>query len=155
MLEPFPDETNLQATWEQLGVGAPTIVACAMLCSKAMHDVPNADAPLSPEAETLLFAARERGMLELKGIYTAYSGPARLLAVGVEQQDESVIEFRSIEDVEVTVRYIEGFRQLCQSGLVLHHLFRDFSLSQYGFQRAATVDAERSQAMLKRLITSA
>lgn len=151
MLEPFPNETTLQAAWEQLGVGAPTIIACAMLCSKAMVDGPQSDAPLSSEAETILWATKDRGVLELKGTYTAYSGASRLLAVSIERPDETTLEFRSEKNVELTVAYLEGFRQLCQHGLILHHLFRDFSLSQAGFARAKTTDATLAQQLLQQL----
>ncbi|HIF31450.1 MAG: hypothetical protein ABGX07_16240 [Pirellulaceae bacterium] len=151
MLEPFPNETTLHAAWEQLGVGAPTIVACALLCAKALHDGPQIDAELSQEAETLLWAARQRGMIEIKGVYTAFTGPARLLAVYVEQPDDTSLEFRCKDDVEFTVRCLEGFRQLCQHGFIWHHLFRDFSLSQFGFERAQNVDAEQAQKLIQRL----
>jgi len=123
-----------------------------MLCSKAMLEGPRPAAALSKEAEAILWSAQQRGVLELKGGYTAYSGAARLLAVCIEQQDESTLEFRSTTNVEITTRYIEGFRQLCQHGLILHHLFRDFSLSQYGFERAKTVDPAAAKRMLDRLI---
>jgi hypothetical protein len=151
MLEPFPNETTLQAAWEQLGVGAPTIIACAMLCSKAMVAGPPSDAPISSEAETILWAAKDRGVLELKGTYTAYSGAARLLAVCIERPDETSLDFRSEKNVELTTAYLEGFRQLCQHGHILHHLFRDFSLSQAGFARAKTIDAAQAQQMLQQL----
>jgi hypothetical protein len=151
MLEPFPNETTLQAAWEQLGVGAPTIVACALLCAKALHDGPQVDGELSPEAETLLWAARQRGMFEIRGVYTAFTGPARLLAVCVEQTDDTSIDFRCKHDVEITVRCLEGFRQLCSQGLIWHHLFRDFSLSQFGFERARNANAELAQKLINRL----
>lgn len=151
MLEPYPNETTLQAAWEQLGVGAPTIIACALLCSKAMHDGPLSDAPLSPEAEAILWKAKDGGVLEIKGTYTAYSGAARLLAVCIEQPDETLFEFRSLRDVEWTVRFLDGFRELCQHGFVLHHLFRDFSLSSSGFARARRVDPARATDLLQQL----
>ena len=44
--------------------------------------------------------------------------------------------FRDPSDPKITVQFLEGFRQLCVWGLVIHHLHRDFSLSTRGFALA-------------------
>ena len=71
----------------------------------------------------------ERGILEVKGCNTAYESPSRLLTVFVELEDESQIRFRDPRDAQQNVRFLEGFRQLCANGLVMHHLYHEFSLT--------------------------
>ena len=56
--------------------------------------------------------------------------------------DEERHCFRQTGDVRGNIRYLEGFRQLCAAGLVLHHLNHEFSLTDAGFEVAAHVDAE-------------
>ena len=64
----------------------------------------------------------------------AFSAPARFLAVRVELDEEQWLVFRSREDPAVTIRFLDGFRELCAAGLVMHHLYRDFSLTRAGFE---------------------
>jgi hypothetical protein len=71
-----------------------------------------------------------------------------LLAVYVELTDTQTIAFRDPGNPEVTVAFLEGFRQLCRKGLVMHHIHRDFSLSLLGFQVARTIDREEVQPWL-------
>lgn len=102
----------------------------------------------SGEALAILFAARDRGIIELKAVNTAFDAAARLLAVYVEETDERTIAFRDSHKPEITVRFLDGFRELCERGLVIHHIYRDFSLSPRGFQLAREVPRERVQRWL-------
>lgn len=140
----------LQGGWEALGEGAPTLVALAQLCAQAIIEGPRPvdQLELSAEARAILFAARERGVIEIRGVHTAFEAPARHLAVYVEEDAERTIAFRSPERPEVTVRFFEGFCQLCRQGLVMHHLFRDFSLSRAGFEAAGRIQREEVAEML-------
>jgi hypothetical protein len=70
------------------------------------------------------------------------------LAVYVEIDETQTITFRDHERPEVTVRFLEGFRQLCCHGLALHHIHRDFSLTARGFELARTIEQKDIQAWL-------
>ncbi|MCC6509661.1 MAG: hypothetical protein IT423_11170 [Pirellulaceae bacterium] len=103
---------------------------------------------LSGEAQAILLAARTRGIIELKAVNTAFDAAARLLAVYVEETDERTIAFRDARKPEVTVRFLDGFRELCQRGLIIHHIYRDFSLSPRGFELAKQVQRDKVQRWL-------
>ncbi|QDV66814.1 hypothetical protein Poly24_05020 [Rosistilla carotiformis] len=144
-----PDYLNsLQGGWEALGNGAPTLVALAQLCARALVEGSRDEEPLSVEAKAILFAARNRGVIEVRGVNTAFEATARLLAIYIEVDEHRTIAFRNREKPQVTVRFFDAFCQLCRSGLVLHHLYRDFSLTDRGFEVAAKiVEPEVAQAL--------
>ena len=141
-----PVDHYRHGSWEALGAGAPVLVALAQLCSQAMVDLPTANAHsaegLSPEAKAILVAARDRGVIEIKAVNTAFDPAARMLAVYVELSDTQTIAFRDPNDPEVTVSFLEGFRQLCRVGLVMHHIHRDFSLTHLGFSVARSIEKQ-------------
>lgn len=151
-----PIDNYLAGSWEALGNGAPVLVALAQMCSHtwtrdAMDQAAVKPATLdglSGEAKAILYAARTRGIIELKAVNTAFDAAARLLAVYVEETDERTVAFRDARRPEITVRFLDGFRQLCQRGLIIHHIFRDFSLSPRGFELAQTVQREDVQPWL-------
>ncbi len=147
-----PVDHYLHGSWEALGAGAPILVALAQLCSQAMVDLPAANAQtadgLAPEAKAILVAACHRGVIEIKAVNTAFDPAARLLAVYVELSDTQTIAFRDPSDPEVTVSFLEGFRQLCRAGLVMHHIHRDFSLTHLGFRVARCIDPQEVQPWL-------
>jgi hypothetical protein len=170
-----PVDNYLSGSWEALGNGAPVLVALAQICSQAwtrsadhgrpVHGRPDqgklsstaSTSPdvasgtiegLSGEALAILHAARDRGIIELKAVNTAFDAAARLLAVYVEESDERTIAFRDSHRPEITVRFLDGFRQLCERGFVIHHIFRDFSLSPIGFEAARGVTREQVQHWL-------
>ncbi|MCY3005402.1 MAG: hypothetical protein NTV29_05430 [Planctomycetota bacterium] len=147
-----PVDHYLSGSWEALGAGAPVLVALAQLCSQAMvvRKPPNTTSVegLLPEAKAILVAARQRGVIEVRGVNTAFDPAARLLAVYVELEEGQTIAFRDPQRPEVTVLFLEGFRQLCEFGLVMHHLHRDFSLTALGFEVARTISQEEVQSWL-------
>ena len=152
-----PIDNYLAGSWEALGNGAPVLVALAQLCSHTWtrENVGRCQAStadswngLSGEAQAILFAARTRGIIELKAVNTAFDAAARLLAVYVEESDERTIAFRDAQKPEITVRFLDGFRELCQRGLVIHHIYRDFSLSPRGFELAQSVQQGQVQRYL-------
>ncbi len=149
-----PVDHYLHGSWEALGAGAPVLIALAQLCSQAMVSLPAANLiakeSLSPEAKAILVAARNRGVIEIKPVNTAFDPAARFLAVYVEIDSTQTIAFRNVEDPEVTVAFLEGFRQLCYAGLVMHHIYRDFSLSLRGFEIARTIDPQEVQPWLNK-----
>jgi hypothetical protein len=160
-----PVDNYLSGSWEALGNGAPVLVALAQICSKAWtrsadhggatgpthgaaEVAPGSIEGLSGEALAILHAARDRGIIELKAVNTAFDAAARLLAVYVEESDERTIAFRDSHRPEITVRFLDGFRQLCERGFVIHHIYRDFSLSPIGFEAARGVSREQVQRWL-------
>jgi hypothetical protein len=146
-----PVDSYLSGSWEALGAGAPVLVALSQLSSRAMA---NSDAlttgsvELLPEAKAILYAARDRGMIELKAQNAAFEAPSRMIAVYVEIDETQTIAFRDPHLPEITVRFLEGFRQLCSMGLVMHHIYRDFSLTSRGFELARQLKKEEVQPWL-------
>ncbi len=141
-------DQQLVATWNDLGVGAPTIAAFAQLCSRAWVTGVAGSDELSAEARVILYAAGRRGVLEIKGNNAAYESPSRLLTVFVEMDGDTRIRFRDPCDVRQNVRFLEGFRQLCARGLVMHHLYHEFTLTPVGFELAATISLQEVQTLL-------
>ena len=148
----IPDfESKVVGTWEELGMGAPTIIAMALLCSNAMaRERTTVDlGGLLDEAKALLYLARNRGVFEIKGTNNAYDASARFLSVSVEVGEEHSVDLKLKGNPKTTIRFLSAFRELCANGLVMHHLFRDFSLSQAGFLAAETVSSAEVEGVLK------
>lgn len=145
-----PVDSYLTGSWEALGNGAPILVALAQICSQAMVDQPPEPSleELIPEAKAILFAAAVYGVIEIKGLHTAFEASSRLVAVYVEDREGRTIAFRDAADPRITVQFLEGFRQLCLWGLIIHHLHRDFSLSPRGFALAERITQSEVQPWL-------
>lgn len=147
-----PVDNYLHGSWEALGNAAPMLVALAQLASDSW--VKRSQSPemddLSGAAKAILFAARERGIVEIKAVNSAFDAASRILAVYVEMDDERTIAFRDPADPAVTIEFLEGFRELCACGLMLHHIHRDFSLSTAGLEIARQVNQEDVQELLDR-----
>ena len=147
-----PVDNYLHGSWEALGNAAPVLVALAQLCSerwvrgaaKESHSLDE----LPTEAKAILFAARERAAIELRPVNTAFDPTARLLAVTIEVDDERTIAFRDQANPEFTLACLEGFRQLCERGFIIHHIFRDFSLSIEAIQLANQIAVSEIQQVL-------
>jgi len=139
-------------SWQEMGVGAPTIIALANLCGLAMLRASRQEGgatgasdsvleSLPLEAHAILHAAAPRGVLELKSNNNAFDAVERFLAVYVEHAPQQWRVFRAAGDPRQTIRFLDAFRQLCAAGLVMHHLYADFSLTPSGFTVAEAVDA--------------
>jgi hypothetical protein len=136
----YTEDGRYLALWQELGSGAPTVIAFAQLCSHAL--AANRQAPveeLIEEARAILYAARRRGTIEIKGVNHAFESSERFLTVSVELDQDRQLYLKRHDDPELTVRFLDGFRQLCASGLVMHHLFHEFSLTRAGFELARTL----------------
>ena len=132
------DQHRQKTAWADLEEGAPTIIGLAELCGMAMSN-PGAESPvdqLSDEAKAILVVAAKRGTMDIRGKRDSFDSAARLLSVCVEYELNQRMLFLSDQDPQQTIRFLEGFRQLCEHGLVLHHLNKDFSLSSQGFEVA-------------------
>ncbi len=146
-----PVDNYLHGSWEALGNGAPMLVALAQLCSERWvrgSQQPTEIDSLSGEAKAILFSARDRGIIEIKAVNSAFDTAARLLAVYVELDDEHTIAFRDSKNPAVTVQFLAGFRELCDHGLILHHIYRDFSLAPAALQLARKIEREQVQYLL-------
>jgi len=149
-----PVDNYLHGSWEALGNGAPTLVALAQLCSErwvqpghSQYQEAGLD-QMSPEGRAILFAARHRGIVEVRAVNSAFDAAARLLAVYVEMTDERTIVFRDPSDPSITIRFLDGFRSLCDLGLVIHHIHSDFSLAPKALELARQVDQTSIQDLL-------
>ena len=135
------DQQSL-AQWQDLGHGAPTIIGFANLCSQALSllakDTAKSD-DLSDEARTILVAAADRGTIDIRASRDSFDSAERFLAVCVEYELDRRLLFLQKDNPEQTIRFLEGFRQLCHGGLIMHHLQKDFSLSAAGFELAKTL----------------
>src|SRR5688500_18332270 len=149
-LPPSPaNDARWAETWQDLGHGAPTLAGLARVCSLSLATGGDPAAELSLEAETILFAARERGVVEIKGANRAFDAPGRMLAVYVETQPERTLIFRSRENPAFTIRFLAGFRELCAAGLAMHHIYQEFSLTRAGLDRAKTIPEGKVAALIQ------
>lgn len=134
--------------WQDLGQGAPTIAGFAMLCSRALGDgvtgtdlAIEGDQPqpirvedsLNADAKVILALAARRGTFEIRGKQNGFDSVQRFLAVAVEVDVDSWRLLLDKSNPRQTIRFLEAFGLLCQHGLIIHHLQREFSLSSRGF----------------------
>ena len=147
-----PVDNYLHGSWEALGNGAPMLVALAQLCSErwVKKSTTTKLTDLSLEALAILYAARERGIIEVRAVNSAFDAAARLLAVYVEFSDERRVAFRDATDPSITVRFLQGFRELCDYGLIIHHIYCDFSLSPEALELAHQIDLCDVQDLLSK-----
>ena len=136
------------ATWLELGQGAPTLAGLARVASIALATGGDKSIQLSREARGLLFAAKGRCVMEVKGSHRAFDAPGRMLAVYVEIDAERTLIFRSRENPAYTIRCLAGFRELCAAGLVMHHINAEFSLTREGLDLAQTVSESEVRDLL-------
>ena len=136
-------------SWEDLGFGAPTIIGLARLCSNTLAAGRSCADQLSDEARAILYAARNRGVIEIKASNNAFDAVDRFLAVYVELDPDMGMVFRDKREPLKTIRYLDAFRELCGAGLIHHHLFREFSLTHEGFQIAAAIRPEDIEQALE------
>lgn len=148
LLPSAANDARWAETWQELGQGAPTLAGLARVCSLSMATGGDKSLPLSPEARTILFAARKRAVIEVKGANRAFDAPGRMLAVYVEIEPDRTLIFRSRENPIITIRFLAGFRELCVSGLVMHHIYQEFSLTRQGVELALTVPESEVEKLI-------
>lgn len=134
--------------WQQLGDGTPTVAGFAGLCSRVIAGLVDPPAKLSNEANAILVAAAGRGVIEIRISKDSFDSLDRFVAVCVEVEEERRLLFKQKENPRQTLRFLEGFRELCQAGLVMHHAYKDFSLTLAGFEAADTLDRDDYQDLL-------
>ncbi len=146
------DDETPGLTWSDLNHGVPTIIAMAHLSSVALSRLENPECDplsLSSEARAILVATRRSGSICIRGDKNAFEPSERFLAVCVELDEGRRVEFRCPNNPEQTVRFMEGLRQLCKSGLVMHQLMNDFSLTASGFELAKALEADDFQKLIE------
>jgi len=148
LLPSSANDPKWAVAWSELGHGAPTIAGLANVASRAMADGGDKSVVLSPEARCILYAARERGVIEVKGANRAFDAPGRMLAIYVEMDSEHTLIFRSRENPALTIRFLAGFRELCVAGLAMHHIYTEFSLTREGLQLAQAIDPQEVAELL-------
>lgn len=139
LLPSSANDSKWAVAWSELGHGAPTIAGLAQVASRAMAVGGDKSISLSIEARCLLFAARERGVIEVKGANRAFDAPGRMLAIHVETDGDHTLIFRRRDNPAFTIRFLAGFRELCAAGLAMHHIYTEFSLTREGLELAATI----------------
>ncbi|MEM9942908.1 MAG: hypothetical protein AAF939_15195 [Planctomycetota bacterium] len=145
------DEIRLQ--WEELNQGAATILGFAALCQRAMLQTTATEPELinqqlSQEAKAILVASRNRGTLDIRAMRESFDSAERFLAVCVEHELNCHKLFLDKMQPEQTIRFLQGFKELCNAGFVIHHLQKDFSLSAKGFDYARTIEPADVQTLL-------
>ncbi len=132
----------------ELAEGLPTIAAFARLCGHALAaEIPATS--LAPEALALVAACGAGGKFEIRGDKDGFASAERMLAVCVEITSENKLLFRDKSNPRRTMMYLDGFRQLCHSGFIMHHLLNDFSLSKTGFDLADTLDQSEYRELIQ------
>ena len=137
--------------WVDLGHGAATLMGLASLCSQAIAKPSSQPdtSQLSDESLAILWLSRNRGTFEIRAQKDGFDSAERLLSVAVESEPGAWRLLLDKRDIKQTVQFIEGFRQLCQHGLILHHVQREFSLSSAGFELASSLEEETVNKELK------
>ena len=133
---------------QELSDGLPTIAAFARLCGRAISGEAQPLANLAPEALAIVAASRGTGRFDIRGDRDAFESADRFLAVCVEITADRRLLFRDKANPRQTIMFLDGFRQLCQSGLILHHLLKDFSLSISGFELSDRLNAADYQELI-------
>ena len=137
--------------WQDLGHCAPTLYALARVCSDALACDSGESPTLSVEARAILYLARARGVFELQAMNTAADALDRLLTVFVEVNDDTRVALKVVGDPEGTARLFDSFRELCRNGLIMHHLYGEFSLTARGFSEAKKTEAQTVANVLQQL----
>ena len=126
--------------WKELTNSVPTLAALAQLSANRLVELPTEEITLRAEARAILSVTRDRGIIELKSNNSEFESSQRMLAVYAEQTTDTHVMFRSREDPAITIRFLEGFRELCDAAMVMHQVAGEFSLTVRGFEKAATID---------------
>ncbi len=144
------DSARQQTNWNDLAEGAATITGFATLCGFALAKPIEecSAAQLSDEAKAILVAAAERGTIDIRANRDSFDSADRFLAVCVEYELDRRLLFLDKNQPQQTIRFLDGFRELCENGLVIHHLQKDFSLSSRGFALANQLNRSDFETLL-------
>ncbi len=145
------DSSPQQTSWTDLKDGAPTITGLANLCGAALlNPQDQLDwGQISDEAKAILVVAADRGTIDIRANRDSFDSADRFLAVCVEYDLDQRLLFLNKENPKQTIRFLEGFRELCEHGLVVHHLQKDFSLSTKGFEAAEKLNRADFESLIQ------
>ena len=135
-------EDRQQTLWQELNEGTATIVGFATLCTLALSGTAGPAEELCPEAMAILVTAVNRGSIEIRVNKESFDSSERLLGVCVEVSEGEFLLFRKKSEPEQTIRFLNGFRQLCLAGFAMHHIHREFSLTAKGFEEARKLNPD-------------
>lgn len=142
---------NTPLGWDDLGHGAPTVIALARLAAESLASDrgPVELGDLIPEAQAILYTAQRRGVISIRGNNQAFDSVDRFLSVFVETGPDQQVRFGSKETPRQTIRFLEGFAQICQAGLAMHHLYHEFSLTDRGFELASQISRDVVEELIR------
>ncbi len=130
----------------ELARGLPTVTGLALLCSRALAGLGKPPTVLGRPAEAILALAADRGLIELRIQPDRIDSSERLLAVAVETSMEQRKVLRKTGDPAWTMGFVEGLRQLCMSGLVMHLAGHEFVLTAAGFEKSRALERREFDA---------
>ncbi len=125
--------------WDDLTASVQTIVAMAQLCANRLIDPPESLPELGDQARAILVSAQDQGIIEIKGNNSEFESSRRMIAVYVEIDSNTQLMFRG-KTPEITIHFLDAFRELCSSGIIIHHLGGEFSLNTAGYELARSID---------------
>ena len=105
--------------WDDLTASVPTIVAMAQLCANRLIDPPESLPELGDQARAILVSAQDQGIIEIKGNNSEFESSRRMIAVYVEIDSNTQLMFRG-KTPEITIHFLDAFRELCSSGIIIH-----------------------------------
>lgn len=147
---------------EQLNSGLPTLWRLAVLCSNAIGNegkaetssesmIAKASQGLSQESKTMLYLAKNRGAFDIKVDRNAFDSADRMLTVHIETDDNIWQPCKVPNMRKKNIAYLESFFAMCRSGLILHHVSSEFSLSSLGFQVSEQIESESVEDEIRKL----
>lgn len=139
MLPRFKSDDEDGLRWDDLAEGAATILGLARICSRSFSQAAPPAIELTAHAKAILYAARERGVIEIVGKKNAFDSVDRFVSVHVEYEPHHFLAFKQKEDPEQTILFVEAFKQLCVGGFVMHQMLCEFSLTRSGFEMARKI----------------
>ena len=141
----IPNDDSDALTWEDLSRGVATLGALARICGRSFGAADENEAKisandLSQQAQTILYAGRDRGVVEIKRNHDEFDAVDRFLTVFVETAPHKMLAFKNNGEPEKTIEFVEAFRELCRKGLIMHHAQKDFSFTKRAFEIAKSID---------------
>lgn len=137
--------------WDDLTASVPTIVAMAQLCANRLVEPPDTIPELGDQAKAILASAQDQGVIEIKGNNSEFESSKRMIAVYVEIDSNSQLMFRG-KTPEITVQFLDAFRELCSAGIIIHHVGGEFSLNTNGYELARGINRDTVNEILDQAV---
>ena len=137
--------------WDDLTASVPTIVAMAQLCANRLVEPPETTPELGDQAKAILVSAQDQGVIEIKGNNSEFESSKRMIAVYVEIDSNSQLMFRG-KTPEITIQFLDAFRELCSAGIIIHHVGGEFSLNTNGYALARGINRDNVKEILDQAV---